>query len=226
MRRFLTFVFAGVVLSLAAQAADTGVAPRPASTDYPVQARADAATIAAAMLPSNQVSKMFSPEIARQYVVVEIAIYPGSGVPFDVESADFSLRLGERFVRADRAVDVAPWPEARRTPGRLPVSVTTETGVEYEHDNDPAYGRRQGVGTYTAVNVEAPGRPDPPPPPRVDPRITYDKIQRMALAEGDTRRAVAGYLYFPQYTKRKKTDAIQLKYSRDDVSVSLDLLKP
>jgi hypothetical protein len=55
-------------------AADTGVPPRATRTDYPVHDRAAAAVIAAVVIPANQVTQMFSPDIAKQYIVVEVAI--------------------------------------------------------------------------------------------------------------------------------------------------------
>jgi hypothetical protein len=39
MRRFLTCVFARMILSIVASGADTGVPPRVASTDYPVHGK-------------------------------------------------------------------------------------------------------------------------------------------------------------------------------------------
>jgi hypothetical protein len=228
MRGFLAGVFATMILSMAARAADTGVPLRGASTDYPVHERADAATIAADIIPPNQVAKMFSPDISKQYIVVEVAIYPEGGVPFDVKSADFALRVGQRVGHADRPVDVAPWYERRDPGGRLPVDVTVETGGIYEHGDNPYDARRQGVGTYSGVAVTAPGRNDPPPPsdPKVDPRVMYDKVRRSSLAEVDTKTAIAGYLYFPQYSKQRKSDEIELKYTKDDVSANLMLRKP
>lgn len=125
MRGLLACVFAGAIFSLVVRAADTGVPPRAASTDYPVHDRANAAVIAAAIIPTNQISKMFSPDIAKEYIVVEVAIYPDGGVPFDVQLSDFALRVGQRVGRADRPMDVVPWPERRSPAGRPPVSVTT-----------------------------------------------------------------------------------------------------
>jgi hypothetical protein len=223
MRAFLLCLAASSLL-----AADSGVPLRPSPTDYAVQGQAPTVKIAAEVLPPNQVSKMFSPYISKQFIVVEVAIYPLQGVRFDVESRDFSLRVGKKIGRADRPLDVAPWPERRDTGRRLPVDVTAEAGITYEHGNDPysndaQYGRRSGVGTYTGVAVSAPAQPDypPPPDPRTDPRVVYDKVQRWALAEGDTKAAVAGYLYFPQYAKHKKSDEIELKFAKDDASVNL-----
>ncbi len=210
-------------VAMIAHASDPGVPPRAASTDYPLHGRADTTTIAAAIVPPNQVSKMFSPDISKDYIVVEVAIYPENGVPFDAHSADFSLRVGERIGRTDAPLDVAPWPD-RRTPAiRSPVDVTAEVGVALESDNDPVYGRQHGTATYTGVAVSAPGHDNLPPPPdsHVDPRIVQDKVQRMALAEGDTRVPIAGYLYFPQYAKRKKTDEIELRYAKDYATVNL-----
>jgi hypothetical protein len=151
-----------------ARGADTGGPLRVAATDYPVHETAHAAIIAADVVPSNQVAKMFSPEISKQYVVVEVAIYPGNGAPFDMESVDFAMRVGQRITRADRPSDVAPWPEGRDAARRLLVDVTTETGVIYQRSNDSAYGRQQSVGTYTGVAVSGAGQQ---PAPRI-PRLT------------------------------------------------------
>ncbi len=215
-------------LALLAQGADTGVPPRGASIDYPSHEGADSATIAAAVIPADQVKKMFSPEISKQYIVVEVAIYPDNGIPFDVKSSDFALRVGQRIGRADRPMDVVPLTEAGGIGSHPPFDVTTETGVIYQRSNDPAYGRQQGVGTYSGVGVTEPGQniPPPPPDPRFDPRVIYDKVQRSSLADGKTITVIAGYLYFPQYAKRKKTDAIELQYARHDGNVNLPLGKP
>ncbi len=209
-------------VAMIAHASDPGVPPRAASTDYPVHGPAESATIAAAIVPPNQVTKMFSPDISKDYIVVEVAIYPENCVPFDARSADFSLRVGQRIGRADTPLDVAPWPD-RGPATHSSVDVTTEVGVIHESDNDPVYGHQHSTTTYTGVGVSSPGHDNlpPPPDPRVDPRVVQDKVQRMALAEGDTKVAIAGYLYFPQYAKRKKSDEIELRYAKDLATVNL-----
>jgi hypothetical protein len=210
------------LISTAALGADSGVPPRANSGDYPVQGSAKTAVIAAAIVPPNQVSKMFSSGISKQYIVVEIAIYPEQGDAFDVESSDFTLKVGRRIGYAERPMDVAPWKE-NQGPLERRTGVIAEAGVIYEQSNDPVYGRRQSVGTYTGVAVTngGPGQDPGPPPSGPDPRIVNDKVQHKALPEGEARATMAGYLYFPQYAKRSKMDPVELKYSKDDASVSL-----
>jgi hypothetical protein len=222
MRIVLTCLLAGAVF-----AADAGVPPRLTPKDYAAQGHAGAAKIAASIIPANQVSRMFSPDISKDYIVVEVAIYPENGVPFDVESPDFALRVGQRIGRADLPWDVARWPDSRPPIRRSPVDVTTEVGIVHESDNDSVYGRQHGTATYTGVAVSTPGHDNLPlpPDPRADPRVISDKLQRMALPEGDTKAAIAGYVYFPQYAKHKKSDEIELKYAKDDVAVNLVLPK-
>ena len=213
------------MLWILARGADTAVAPRASSADYPVHGSAKATTIAAAIVPADRVGKMFSTGISKQYVVVEVAIYPEEGGALDVESSDFTLKVGRQVGHADRPLDVAPWPERHGPAVRLPVDVTVETGVIYDRSDDPVSGRRQGVGTYTGVAVTngGPGQTDPAPPPDPgpDPRVVNERVRRKALPEGETRSVIAGYLYFPQYGKRRKSDAIELSYSKDDVSMNL-----
>ena len=51
-------------------------------------------------------------------------------------------------------------------------------------------------------------------------------IPRAAFRRADRPVAIAGYLYFPQDTKRNKSDEIELKYAKDAVAVNLPLGKP
>lgn len=244
MREFLASILTATILCSWAWAADTtGVPPRASAKDYAVQGQADTATIAATIVPAKQVSKLFSDDIAKDYIVVEVAIYPGNGIPCDVADSDFALRVGQKVGRADLPTQVFPWQEHGDLPGRLPVQVTGETGVTYGRGNDPVYGPRQGPGPYPGTgpdprtDVPAPPRddfpastypnqPDPRMIPHPDPRIIFDKVQRLALPEGAIKTAIAGYLYFPQRSKKKKSDEIELRYDRDASEVRLLLEKP
>jgi hypothetical protein len=54
----------------------------------------------------------------------------------------------------------------------------------------------------------------------------YEKVPRSALPDGPTKTVIAGYLYVPHYVKRRKSDTIELKYAKDNVTLNLALGKP
>ena len=97
---FLCITLSGVFSDLAA-GGNPGVPPRPGPSDYPVRQSAKTSTIAAAIVPSDQVGKMFSPEIAKQYIVVEVAVYPEASATVDVKPLLFMLRVGNRIGAAE-----------------------------------------------------------------------------------------------------------------------------
>ena len=107
--------------------------------------------------------------------------------------------------------------------------VTTETGVAYGRTTNPVNGRSsQNLETYSSVAVASGGAQQPPPPAPSnsgpDPRVIADRLWNKALPEGQTGKAVAGYLYFARYAKKRKSDALELSYS--DTGLSAMLLFP
>jgi hypothetical protein len=127
-----------VLFSGLAAAQNSGVPPRPSASEYPVHAEMKSATLAAAIVPSEKVRKMFSSDVNNHYVVVEVAVYPGQS--FDVDRLNFSLKIGDTVSYAARPREAAEsWPE-RRGPLANGPEVTTETGVIYERSHDPING--------------------------------------------------------------------------------------
>jgi len=214
-----------ITLSLTAIASDQGVPPRASASDYDAHENTTGATLAAAIVPERQIQKLFSAEISRQYLIVEVAVYPQSST-FDVDWFDFGLKTGDTVAHVEKPHDVAnAWEENRRTPDK-PVTVTSETGVIYSRSNDPVYGRRTELGTYQGVGVTNDSRAAPPPPPRqdVDPRIIEQRIDEKMLPKGRTTTAVAGYLFFPRYKQKlKKGEATELHWSQAGASAVLHL---
>ena len=82
------------VLASLAVAGESGLEPRPSSSDYPVSKTAKEAAIGALLAPGDQVKKILPEEISKKYVVVEVAIFPQDGVAVDVTSLDFALKFG------------------------------------------------------------------------------------------------------------------------------------
>ncbi len=199
--------------------AQDGVPPRNRPSDYAVHQQIQSATIAASRVTASQIEKMFSPDVARQYVVLEIAIYPTDS--FTVDWNDFALKIGDTVVHPEKPRDVVtPWPEKQTADPNRP-KVITETGVVYSRTNDPVNGKRSGWGTYESVGVtNDPRATNPPPAPRQGPdsQIVEQRVREKMLPERQTRAPLAGYLFFPQYAKGKRhpmelqwTDAVTLR---------------
>ena len=219
--RLIPLLFA---VSLLAYGSDQGVAPRAAASDYPVHQTFQDAMLAVAIVPVKQIERMFSPDTAKHYVVLEIAVYPENSQTVDVERLDFGLKLGDTVVYSEKPGDIAtPWPEKNRVPNK-PVTVITDTGVVYSKSSDPVNGKRSGWGVYEGVGVTNDPRAVNPPPLKQGPapQIVEDRVRETILPEGPTRVAVAGYLFFPQYTKHKG-DAMEVQWRRNGSTVTLPL---
>jgi hypothetical protein len=225
--RIHAFRLATVCLAGLASAGGTGVSPKPKPTDYPVHDSAKTAILAAAIVPQDQVKNLFSSAMAKNYVVVEVAIYPEDNRTFNVDLIDFELNTGDQFVRASEPGDLGTiWSSAKGPSiGNGGPNVTTETGVIVARETDPITGRpRTNVGTYEGVAVSNYPRPDNPPPPPSPKQSDIDaKILRMALRVGPTKDPIAGYLFFRH--QRRKQDTYTLNYSNDDFSVDLKFPK-
>jgi hypothetical protein len=220
-RRVVLLAIAGLCL----QAADTGLPPRASAADYAVHRSVPDAEIAAERLKADRVTKTFSSEIARDYVVIEVAVYPRNGTIIDVQLSDFALRFaGQQETHPDTPEEASA--PLREAPGiKRPVEVTSETGVVVSTQKDPVTGRRTtDVGTYEATGV-AVGNPQsnplPSPSHGPDPRVLEDKLQAKALAEGKTDKAIAGYLYFPRPPKKPSNNLLELVYSKNSASLYL-----
>ena len=221
--------FAAIALSLAGLsvmlAEDAGLRPRPSSADYPVSRPAGNMTIGAILAPPDQVKKILPAQIAKKYMVVEVAVYPETGSAADVRSLDFALQFssGESSYPSTPQDVAAQWQE-RQPPGLgHGVDVTTETGVTYSSGNDPVNGRTRGWSTYEGVAVTNGNQGGGPQPPPYDPNVVRARAQSSALPEGEVREAVAGYLYFRLPAKKGKSRAIELRYTRDGSTVTLPL---
>jgi hypothetical protein len=214
-----------ITVSLLVMANDKGVSPRASASDYDARQSTTDATLAAAIVPARQIEKLFSAEIARQYIVLEVAVYPQSGQTFDVDWFDFALKIGDTMAHVEKPRGVATaWSEKNRVSDK-PVTVITETGVAYGRTSDPVNGHRTVWSTYEGVGVtNDPRAATSPPTPRqdADPQIIEQRVREKMLPEGRTRTAMAGYLFFPQFKrKRHKADVTELQWLKERASAIL-----
>jgi hypothetical protein len=201
-----------LLLAASAAAAQTGVPPRPACSQYP----AHNGPAGASIVPPSQIAKVFSNSVARDYVVVEFAICPAPGQTIDLDALDFALNNGADSRSYPATPEEAAWhgkkPQTSVTSGP---HVVAEAGVIVGSRTDPVTGRSEhGVATYGGVGVDnRPAPPAPPPAPADDPYAVEGRMRRMAFPAGSLDRPAAGYLYFPKGSAKKPKNAYGLEYS-------------
>ena len=182
------------------------------------------ATIGAVVIPPEQIKKAFSNEIAKKYIVVEVAIYPEEGSTFDVDELSFALRTRDEVLQTSETGDVAGvWGGNPNPVGHRGPSIYSDSGIVIARETDPLTGKpRTSVGHYEGVAVtNYPQPPSAPTPPPKNAGATEYKLRDAALPHGPAKKAVAGYLYFRP--RGKKHEPFTLNYSKDDVSLDLKL---
>jgi hypothetical protein len=220
-----------LMAAAAAAAGDHGMSPRSDPADYAAHSAAKGVTIAASLVPADQLKKLFSADIGRNYVVLEVAVYPAAGIEPEVATSDFALRTppDATTMRAAGAEAVAagtiPYDtHTRSAPSSMPgnVQVYTESTIGYETGG---YGRKGGVyaGGGAAVTNYPPPQPSPSSAPSKDQRRDELQIalQDKGLPEGRIVAPVAGYLYFPKPSARHKIDTYELAWYGADGTLRL-----
>lgn len=213
-----------ILISLAAAFAanNGGIKPRPAPSDYAAHEAAQDLTVAAAILTPDQVKATFSTEL-KDYLVLEVAVYPASGKSIDLTASDFVLRAGGRgeLVRAANPRAIAAANQRKNAPpqqssGGRDITLYPTATVGVASGTDPWTGRR-GTGVYTGAGVGvgvggSPG-PDPPRPASTDRdrEVMQQELSDQMIPEGLTAAPVAGHLYFPMPAKFR-TAALELHY--------------
>ena len=73
-------------------AASPGIRPRADANSYPANEAKPDFSIGAARIPSDQVKKMFKPNLDHAgYVVIEVGVFPAPGKDVDLYPTDFTL---------------------------------------------------------------------------------------------------------------------------------------
>lgn len=229
-------LLSGFTLAALLMAGSPGLRPRADESSYPThQVRIDCA-LGAAVIPRDQVKKMFIADLNKAgYLVLEIGVFPRPGDEVDLYPSDFTLYTGNgAAVRAVDAASIAEnivHPDAAPSP-RSPRDVQVSTGVGIGHVSypDPATGRKTGATITSAetgigVGGPAPGYcrggfcNDPSSVPAADRPSRMKTAQNIeqelwenSLPDGKVNRPVAGYLYFPKPSGKGKDSALELRY--------------
>jgi hypothetical protein len=189
--------------------------PRSKISDYPAQAKLPAMEIGVEYL-LNSIALDKGMYIARDHLVLEVAIFPSTQAGVNISSSQFTLRVNNKTILyTDSAGAVASslkYPDWQTRP-----NATAQAGV----------GNRSVIMGAPPPVARFPGdhRADRPPPiPRVpeqqDPtgqqkaaeQPIETQIAIAALPEGPTQKQVKGFLFFPFSGKTKSIRSLELIY--------------
>jgi hypothetical protein len=200
----------------------TGVPARGTPDEYATHVSSGGRVYAATVLPPDHVKHLFAFDISKNYVVIEVACYPG-GPPIQIEPESFVAKGGKdkSVVRTADAVTVAADIQQKNTPRppSLTSPVYSEANVGFETGTDPYTGRRVH-GVYGGGGVGVGGDPGPqfPSPggwPQ-DRELLERQLASKSLPAGRFDRPTAGYLYFPHALLKKKGKSVyELEYLAD-----------
>lgn len=200
------------------------------ATDYPVHADVGTVSIGAEYLvhsiPAHS-QTFFAPD----YLVVEVAVFPGRQEPVEIGTNTFTLRINGRkeiifhdtpgFVAA--SLTYPDWEQRRRA--------EVQAGIG---DAGVTIGRPPAVGRFP--DDPTPGHSRLPPAPKAptpedqhgveqdSPQSVDEALAQVALADGPASKPVAGYIFFHYRAKAKSIKSVDLVYQGKQGSVTLKLL--
>lgn len=139
--------------------------------------------------------------VVKDFLVIEVALFPPKRVGVQSDSGSFTLRLNGKTVPRATAQTVAAsmqapvWSPRQRAEGDVP--------------QRPPYGGVPGPRMPVPRPPTAEERAGIDPPQRVTPA---QLVVQTALPEGRFDGAVSGYLYFPFRGKTASIRSLELEY--------------
>jgi len=194
-----------------------GIRPRASASDYPSHQNGEGVTLAAAVVPPEQVKKLFTTDLNKLgYIVIEMAVYPDPDKNIEIAARDFMLRVNPEgtTIRPVKASVIAAQlhkkEDPKQVPPELPGHVQVHPTATIGYESGTYNGRRtSGVYTGTGVGVGVGEPPQGPPPApgnkHPDSLSTQVDLEEHALPEGQAHEPIAGYLYFPKPELKKKS---------------------
>jgi hypothetical protein len=206
-------------------AAQYGTTPKPSAQDYPVRAKLEKLSIGAEYLVHSFSSgrEMF---IAKDYLVVEVALYPANGASLLVNAGHFTLRVnGHKQALSPQAPEIVA--NALKYP-----DPNTSTGLHPTAQLGPVVlGQPRPVERFPGDPNAQTGRPPPRAPednpsgldkqPPVKPE---ELVVEAALPEGEHHGPTSGFLYFPYRGKVSRIRSLELVFTSPAGSTALPLL--
>ncbi len=194
-----------------------GTEPKPRAADYEAHASTRTAAVGAEYMV-HSFSRGDKAFLAKNFLVVEVALYPPKGETLEARNADFSLRINGR--------------KAVLTPEAVSMVAASLQHPEWEQPR-PNAEIDAGTGNAGVAIGGPPRNPHPFPgsnepgtelPPRVEvPKDNPGGVEKeqvkaevvaveTALVEGPHQAAFSGFLYFPYRGKPGSVKTLELLY--------------
>jgi hypothetical protein len=198
--------------------AQGGTDPKLKAVDYDVQAQSKGISIGAEFM-IHSVSGQGQTYITKEFLVVEVALYPPKGQGVTVNEGAFALRINGK---KPALAPVAP-----------ALVASSLHHPDWQTPSGPQVEAGGGVGTTGVIlgrpaPSQIPGQPVPQPAPQsriprvpapdyggpqAEPRVTASElVVQMALPEGESHGPVSGFLYFPFGGKTASIKSLELIY--------------
>ena len=179
--------------------AGQGTVPSRQVTAYRDSTEVAGIGVGATLLRDPEVKQRFITDLGKDFMVVEVALYPKSGADLEVLPEHFGLRIGDdRPVRPENPKVIAGYIQ-KAEGSKRDIVIIPQVGVGYESGRvgyDPATGtyRRQG-GVYTSTGVMVGIEPSSDRNPKNEETMALELTEK-GLPSGTFAKPVAGHLYF------------------------------
>jgi hypothetical protein len=202
-----------------------GTEPKHRPEDYDVHAAASSASIGAEFMV-HSFSRGEQAYLARDYLVVEVALFPPKDRTISVQDASFSLRINGRkqLLQAQPPSLVAA--ELQHPEWGQQGGVTPEVGIGMGAGGVVLGGPPRNSNPFPGSNPPGTQAPQPVPVPRDNPAgIEKEPVKadvlllETALVEGEHHAPFSGFLYFRFQGKISSIKTLELLY--DDVALKL-----
>lgn len=201
-----------------AVAAPRGLPVRTSPADYAAHAEQSGAKMAAEVLSPDDVRNLFSTDL-RNYIVVEVAVWPKEGGQLDVSGVDFGLKTdpGRAPVRPASARTIATINQKRSRSRTDDIVLYPSVGV-----TTGSWGTGTQVGVGVGMGGGAPG----PASTGRDREVMEQELDERALPDVVATKPVAGYLFFPAAPKGRKSASYELIYDSEAGRLAASLPVP
>ncbi|HEX2521630.1 MAG TPA: hypothetical protein VHP35_05840, partial [Terriglobia bacterium] len=134
-----------------------GTEPRAEASRYPASAQQGQVSIGAQWVTAEQTRRALAMELHQSVLVVEVAIFPGTGVPINISRSDFAVR-STGSEKASKPL----YPRSVALTAERPSGSGVDTdayervgiGIERGERVDPNTGQRERVsGVYTTTGT-------------------------------------------------------------------------